>query len=267
MTDYVSVRAKFSRAEEHLKELESELRSWINSKPVSLVSASPPKTHANGTSEDLNVKVSIPLPASLSTIAGDCVHNFRSVLDHLAMALAIDNGADPYDSTISFPVCDTIDRFHGQPVRGVRPAVPPRGTGGYAIRALRPAEQAFIEGLQPYNGKRGSSDLAELQHLDNRDKHRLILEPRLETLVTFAPPPGVTYDYAAGLTLEDGAYFATVTYEPGYSGVKVQPPLSAGICVERSNRHGFLEIQRFLRSDILPFIRDEMVREAERRFP
>jgi hypothetical protein len=230
MTDYVSVWAKLRRAEEHLEAVERELRIWIQSKPVSLVPAGPPKANAYGTS-----------------------HNFRSALGHLAMALAVDNGADPYDSTILFPICGHPGRFYGQPVRGIRRAVPPRGTGGYAIRALRPAAQAFIEGLQPYSGKHGTTGLTELQHLGNRDKHRFIIEPRLEILATFQPPPGVIYRYASSLTLKDGAYFAAASCQSGYSGVKVQPPISAGICVERSSRVGFMEIQPFVRRDILPF--------------
>lgn len=43
MTDYISVWAKLSRAEKHLKALESELRAWIDSKPVKLVPTEPPK--------------------------------------------------------------------------------------------------------------------------------------------------------------------------------------------------------------------------------
>jgi hypothetical protein len=267
MTDYVSVWAKLRRAEEHLEAVERELRAWIQSKPVSLVPAGPAKANAYGTSQDFNIKISNPLPGRLDTVAGDCIHNFRSALDHLAMALAVDNGADPYDSTILFPICGHPDRFYGQPVRGIRRAVPPRGTGGYAIRALRPAAQAFIEGLQPYNGKHGTSGLTELQYLDNRDKHRSVIDARLETLATFQPPPGVIYRYASGLALKDGAYFAAASYQSGYSGVKVQPPISAGVGVERSSRAGFAEIQPFLRRDILPLIRDEIVGEAERRFP
>lgn len=267
MTNYESVRAKLSRAEHHLKELERELRSWIDSKPVSLVPDGPPKPHAGGMRQDFNVKVSSPLPATLNVIAGDSIHNFRSALDHLAMAMSVGHGADPYDNTIAFPICGHPDNFYGQPVRGVRPARPPRGTGGYAVRALRPAEQAFIEGLQPYNRKLGASNLTELQYLDNRDKHRFVLDPRIETLATFAPPPGVTFEYASSLRLEDGAYFVSVIYVPGYNGVQVQPPVTAGICVERSNRVGFLEIQRFFREELFPFVRDEIVSEAERRFP
>lgn len=267
MTDYTSVRAKLCRAEKHLSDFEEELRTWVSSKPVKLVSPRSPKPNPDGTSkQDFYVRIVNPLPMSLNVIVGDCVHNFRCVLDHLVMALAISNGADPYDSTTAFPICGHPDNFYGKPVRGNRPVVPPRGTGGYAVRALRPAEQAFIEGLQPYNGKDGTANLTELQHLDNRDKHRLILETRIDTLATFHPPQGVTIDFISSLRLEDGAYFATTTYPQGYNGVQVQPQFAAGITVERSNRIGFIEIQNFLRDGILPFSRD-ILGEAERRFP
>jgi len=142
MTEYTSVRAKLKRAEDHLADLESELVGWIRSKPLALI----PTLRADGRTEDHHIKITNPLPIAANLIAGDSVHNFRSALDHLVMALALDNGADPYDSSISFPVFDRRDRFFRLKPDGTLPARPQRGSGSYAIRALRPAAQHFIEG-------------------------------------------------------------------------------------------------------------------------
>jgi hypothetical protein len=98
MTDYRSVEAKFARAVEILKDLEAELTRWFGTKPLRVV----PRPTGDGRSEDLYMEVLVPMPLTLNALLGDCAHNFRSTLDHLAMALAIDNGADPTTSASSF---------------------------------------------------------------------------------------------------------------------------------------------------------------------
>jgi hypothetical protein len=67
--------------------------------------------------------------------------------------------------------------------------------------------------------------------------------------------------------MEDGAHYATVTYPPGYAGPQEKPNIAAGICVERSNGVGFLELQRYLRQELLPFVRVRVLGEAERQLP
>jgi hypothetical protein len=110
--------------------------------------------------------------------------------------------------------------------------------------------------------------LVEMNHMDNIDKHRFVLQNRLEGLVRFeAHNPGVRIAYASSLQLLDGAHYATVTYPPDYAGSQEKPNLAAGICVARSNGVGFLELQRYLRHELLPFVRDQVLAEALRRLP
>ncbi len=246
MTDYTSARAKLSRAEEHLGALEAELLAWFATEPLDAI----PGTKV-GDTEPWHIRISTPLPGRLSLIAGDCLHNFRCVLDHIAMALAVANGASPDDRTVAFPICNSADAF----------------AKAKSINALRQDGRNFIESVQPYR-MAGARALIELNHLDNKDKHRFVLQNRLEGLATFeAHSPGVRIDYAPGLQLEDGAHYATVTYPPGYSGPQEKPNLSAGICVERSNGVGFLELQRYLRQELLPLVQDKVLAEAERCYP
>lgn len=264
MTDYGSVDAKIARAVEHLAELEAERSRWFESNPLRAV----PQPQGDGSREDLYLEVRVPMPGSLNALLGDCVHNLRSALDHLAMALAVDNGADPYDFTVQFPICGTQDAFFGRPnpKTGRRPRTPPRGTGGHQVRALSPSAQAFVEGLQPYHRGNTSWTLTELQQLDNRDKHRSLLELSPEAIATFHAAPGTTVTYADPLRLQDGAYFATVTFAPGYSGVKVYPALPVGIGVEQANRRGWLDVPGFPRGQLLPHIR-AIVDDARCQFP
>lgn len=77
--------------------------------------------------------------------------------------------------------------------------------------------------------------------------------------------PGVTVEYVKASRIEDGTHFATIHYAANYSGVKVKPPLLAGISVERSNRIGFLVIPEFIKDTLFDHIRG-IWSEAERRF-
>lgn len=262
MTEYESVDTKLARAIDHLENLETELRRWYETNPFRMV----PQPNPSGLNEDLIFQIKNPMPPAINALLGDCIHNFRSVLDHLAMALAVDNGADPYDFTVQFPIRDTFKGYHGYEQHEAPISPAPRGTGAYQIRALGPAAQTFIEGLQPYNGKGRSCTLIELNQLDNRDKHRSILDLNPEAVATMKDSPGTTVTYEDPLRLKDGARFATITFDVNYSDVKTYTPVPTGIGVEDSNRTGWLDIPGFPRGQLLPHVR-EIVEEAKRLFP
>lgn len=264
MTDFISVDLKLDRATEHLDSFERELGIYVQANPITLVA----RPQADPLREAFYVGPRDPIPPRLGIVLGDCLHNFRTVLDHVAMALALDNGADVYDSTIQFPICGHPDRFFGEvkPKTGARPGGPPRGTGGYSVRALRPAAQTFVEGLQPYHRVGDSWILTELQALDNMDKHRQLIDHNIEASALFHPPAGIDIEWAPRLQLKAGAYVATVIYPSGYASVKVQPFFTAGICIERSNRIGFMDAIAFTRAQLLPHIQG-IVAEAKRLFP
>lgn len=261
MTDYEGVDAKLGRAVEHLETFESELASWVQAQSVSF----DPKPNADGTGDDLFVKINPAVPDSFDLVVGDCVHNFRSVLDHLAMALAIDNGADSADTSISWPICDGFRRFYGYD-QTEPPVAPPRWAGAYKIRTLRPAAQAYIEGLQPHIAPPALWELSQLQFLDNTDKHQALIGHHVEVVATLNAVPGMTIDYEQRLRLKNGAKLATVTFDPSYSGVKVYPALVAEISVNRVTGMGFVPIQGFLRDLLLPLLQD-IVNRTKRQFP
>jgi len=260
--DFTGAWAKFERAEEHLGVLEARIRAYLESEPIVLDS----KPNSNGSSEDFYFRFVEPIPESLGLILGDCVHNLRSALDHIAMSLAISNGVKPYDSSVSFPICDSPENFFGKDRIGSFGSHAPRGSGRAKVRKLSFDAQTFIEEMQPYHVRHEAWTLADIQDLDNRDKHRAILPHAFRQLVQFeVTGPGVTVEYVKAGRVEDGAHFATVHYASGHSGMKVKPPFSAGISVERSNGIEFLVIPDFVRNNFLNQIRG-IWSEAERRF-
>jgi hypothetical protein len=261
MTDFKGVDLKFGRAKEHLAAFQVELATYFKTKPMTAI----PQPKTDPRREPFAISISQSPPGSLSLVFGDFIHNVRSTLDHLVMALALDNGADPYDRTIQFPICDDPDRFFGKPnaKTGARPKIPPGGTGGNNIRALRPPEQAFIEGLQPYNGAKNSWILAELQFLDNMDKHRNIIGTKFVPSAMFATP-GVEIEWVTPVPdLVDGAHFATVIYPANYTGVQVYPDFTAGIHVEHSKwPSGSNEAWSFGNAQLVPHVAN-IIEEAK----
>jgi hypothetical protein len=259
---------KRDRAVEHLEALEAVISSLIKGdpKPIRLVS----QPNAEETREEFRVHIVSPIPPRVDLIFGDCVHNLRSALDHLAVALGVLNGADPNDDTISFPIRTSEAAFYRKYESGSRKGAFARSSGMHSIRALGPDAQAFIEGLQPYRRPDQLGVLWELQYLDNRDKHRSLNTHYFQTIATFEQadkPVGVSVEYGT-LSLEDGAHVATVLYPAGYQGMKVHPMLSAAIGIGRSNRYppgSFHIIPGFLRDNLLPVI-DAILDEASKRF-
>lgn len=262
MTDYTSVDAKFDRAVEHLECFEREVDIWLKTNPLVMI----PKPKPDGPGEeDLYFHVKNPIPPRLPVLLGDCIHNFRCALDHLVMALALANRAGLGVRTVAFPICSEFRTYHGYE-EGKPPSQPKRWHGACKVRTLRPPAQAFIEGLQPYHRRGNSWSLVELQELDNRDKHKVILALNPEAVATFVPAPGTTVTYIDPLRLKDGARFATITFGPNYSGVKMYPPVPIGIGMEHSNGVGWLDAIGFPKGVLMPHI-GGIIAEAKSLFP
>lgn len=106
----------------------------------------------------------------LSLLAGDCVHNMRSALDHVAYQLATSYSGSLLDSqlkSIEFPIIGDADDFSRTTKRGE----PAPGSGLARIKYIDPKAQVLIKAMQPYEG--GDWELlASLHDLDRIDKHR-----------------------------------------------------------------------------------------------
>ncbi len=149
------VRLKLARAEEHLDALEAEMGRYLDGDVYILVR----DEKCDRTVWHLWIKEEPP--ARFSILLGDCIHNLRSALDHIAWQLVLANGAAPDEDT-AFPIWDR------EPRDGV---FAPK-----AIRGMSKDALTLIESVQPYQaGDRASEHvLCFIRGLSNTDKHRTL---------------------------------------------------------------------------------------------
>jgi hypothetical protein len=93
------VRVKIDRAKKHLSELDRSIRAFEALHPYSVM---PDKKSEPSYVID-RFWLNVDIPDEWAAVLGDCVHNLRSALDLLAVALVEANGGTPGDHT-SFPV-------------------------------------------------------------------------------------------------------------------------------------------------------------------
>lgn len=137
-----------------------------------------------------------PIPPRWSCIAGDAVHNLRSVLDHLAWRLALDDSyGEPFRYT-AWPITSSPKRFDE--------------AAANVLRDLTPAHVSFIRNRQPWHDEKFRA-LEWLRPLDDVDKHRLLLTMRRSTtqdtyarLVVLAGCESAHTEFLAGVTVHEG---------------------------------------------------------------
>jgi hypothetical protein len=194
-----SVVGKIDRAKLHLNALESEVQTFIESKPYEI-------RHQVNTDPNEKMVVFLPtrpIPSTLPYVLGDLVHNLRSSLDHAVYELTLRHNGAPVKGS-EFPVFDDRGKFREDAPR--------------KIRGLRENTKSMIEKLQPYNlRKEGTTEsvLWWLHQLSIIDKHRTIHLCRIqasESQVTFIR--NVTFNAEKGITqalpgiLRDGTVLA-----------------------------------------------------------
>jgi len=161
-----SVHAKVDRAEFHLNEINAALKVVWGSKPE----ADHIATKINPYWYEVGVTVPEvePVRPTLPLMIGDCIHNLRSALDHLAWQLSVNNNAplSAAEKTF-FPICLTKSGKAGFD-KLVKTRIMP---------FVSPAALAAIEESQPYAAYDipEEADIWVLHKLDIVDKHRLLL--------------------------------------------------------------------------------------------
>jgi hypothetical protein len=155
-----SHRLRHKRAIEDLYALQGAVERWADDDPCTVLQYCEVETHKHLVFIEVGHQ---PDTTVLAPLIGDCIHNFRVALDHLAYQLAVRvSKRDPppnWDQS-GFPICRSPTHFDGSlPNKiGKRKAMP---------QALYTA----LEGLQPYKG--GDRELlVTLRDLDDLDKHR-----------------------------------------------------------------------------------------------
>jgi hypothetical protein len=205
--------AKADRARVHLEALDDAIAKFIAGKPYTTTR----EIDAKATQRVIWIEVRDP-PTECSVLAGDCVHNMRSSLDHLAWQLAIVSGGNP-GRECQFPIFTNKDEFeHGRLLPGGR-----RGRAGRSmIREGKSSDAVrLIEDVQPYKyGMPAWSGLAMIETLSNIDKHRLLIKARLyaeaitpgkaECAVNFGPYEGRMQLAVCPLSTPDEEFDANV---------------------------------------------------------
>ena len=101
-----SVRLKLDRANEHAEAIRLLIAAWEDPKPYAFVTEVDEQSDGRFTRFRYLIRIYRPLPAdALSKALGDCIHNFRCVLDHLVWELSVEHSGDPppKPTGVSFP--------------------------------------------------------------------------------------------------------------------------------------------------------------------
>ena len=148
------IRAKLERAEKHISDVDAAIRLFFKSSPYLTITKQDQQT-----SDYISYVESVgDVPAKVSLIAGDAIHNIRSALDHLAWQLVLSTGNTPGPST-SFPIFDSAVEYEARSER--------------KVKGMRQAAIDAIGALKPY--KTGNRLLWQLHRLDIIDKHRMVV--------------------------------------------------------------------------------------------
>jgi hypothetical protein len=154
------VRAKMTRAEENIRNLDAEIAAVLRTTPPSYTVLG--QLQNNGLEYVIVAKGKIVIPLRIPVLIGEIVHHLRSSLDHLITALVIKNGGTP-TSHHQFPICTSADEFKKSVDRG-------------RIQDVSPSAAKIIESVQPYtNPTPTDTVLHAVKNLNNLDKHRLLI--------------------------------------------------------------------------------------------
>jgi hypothetical protein len=242
----LSCVAKHRRAQTHLHALRDEVSIFLDDNPYEIV-AERDDERSQYVFRVTGIK---PPPADLGLVIGDCIHNLRSALDHLAYDLAVLGVLMPRDGpsrdltddearSVEFPIFNESEKF--------------ANNGAQKVRLLRAGEQTRIRELQPFNAWDMSiwgrnvpaavpQAIERLHALEIRDKHRTLhatwqaVTVRL-TIFTplweqFRALPGIKGGQTFGHELQDGAQVGYWQFDgavpdlPSEMDVKAHFPIS-----------------------------------------
>ncbi|RVB72128.1 MULTISPECIES: hypothetical protein [unclassified Mesorhizobium] len=133
--DLTGARLKVARAKKHFDDLRQAVTTYLAEEPYPY--AWEPDSEIAGFR--VVVREKTPPPAELALLVGDTIHNARAALDHLAVAMAIRNGANAVGvKETYFPITESDQRF--------------KTSGLDKIKHLSPADRQQIAASKPYQG-------------------------------------------------------------------------------------------------------------------
>ena len=191
---------KLTRALRHIRDFEAEADRWLAKTPIKLHYTSDLATAERLILAELLESV----PAELSTIAGDALHNLRSALDNLAYDLALAHKGHPLPPRVA---ADSAFPMFAEEKPGTNKRLK------RMLKGVHPEARTIIQGMQPYNpGHEGHQNVRwVLSDLNAKDKHR---QPPL-----VVPAPSTVSFYVAG---PEGALKATQNWPSLEVGRKVE---------------------------------------------
>lgn len=256
-----SVELKLNRAEEHIDTLDAEIRTFLADKPYGAYRT----LEREGAEHVIHWSRCTQPPRRLGLIAGDAIHNIRSSLDHMVVALA-KFGASGIGQVVSeqeerrlqFPITLSPIEFRNQ-VRG------------RALAWIPPPAVLIIEQRQPYLALPQSPKqfpLFELSQLDNADKHRGLTVALLSTSIVRVSWPSELADtpmHTPGnrLELEPEAEIARFVLPGTYSEEDLPIEYRWGFTLAgafpglhdiRHTLNSYVSVARFTVSLLSPFI-------------
>jgi hypothetical protein len=182
---------KIDRANKHLNDLIEAMKVFQHRYTHEFV----PDEESEPAIKIYRVRILEDIPAKFSGYIGDVIHNLRSALDCLAVALI--KRADP-------TVGEDILRETYFPIAWDEPGLSRDRPTKFFSRVGAPAEK-LIRRVQPYRGGKGQI-LWQLDNLDIADKHRRIIPGLLNVeKITFYVMPPI-----------DGSAVSLPKYEPPF---------------------------------------------------
>ncbi len=151
------VTLKVKRAKEHISDLESEIRAFLDGAPYKVGAKHHPETRRlvyYVTSVD-------PIPDCIPLVAGDAIQNLVSALDHLAYQIVCSDSMDapPKPYGIYFPIAENAEQYEER-----------------KSAKMQGAQQETFDAIDALNPYKGGNDLLWiLSKLNNIEKHRLLL--------------------------------------------------------------------------------------------
>ncbi len=155
------VREKLKRADETIKNLNSEIVTFLNERPKTGFS----KDKQKAAQEFVEFYTKRGIPPRFGVLAGEVAHHLRSSLDHVAWMLSDDDYRTRHERWVSFPIAKvkpTTEKeltAYGRQIKGIS-----------AKNAV-----ALIDRLQPHHATNATNNpLSILHDLDRKNKHQTL---------------------------------------------------------------------------------------------
>jgi len=243
---------KFKRACIHLEAIQSIVEAWSKETTYKTISEPDPDGSGLVHCERYVARIGGPPLPDISLLLGDCLHNFRGVLDHTIWFASCVNRGDPPPGPkrIAFPAWDDADTYKAR-----------------GLHAVSTKVKAVVESLQPYHAGKDarSHPLWALSELNNVDKHREVhavfqvaLAPTIGVSSTNA---GVWYEAMDAGPVEDGTVVARLFIPLSFQRTEVEVNLntSHGVVIDKTETTPYLHL-----GNTLGAIRDAVHDAAKR---